>query len=80
MAMARPIIATGVCDLPDIVQGCGWIVDSERPDQLVAAIQHVFDNPDEAAEMSWKARKKCVQEYSWNAMENVLLGIFREYE
>jgi len=80
MAMAKPIIATRVSDLPKILDGCGWIVNPENPDQLAKAIQYVFDHPGEAEEMGWKAREKCVEQYSWDAMEKILLGIFRKYE
>ena len=80
MAMAKPIIATRVCDLSEILDGCGWIVDPEKPKQLAEAIQYVFDHPDKAEELGWRAREKCIQRYSWDAMEKILLGIFRKYE
>lgn len=80
MAMAKPIIATRVSDLPEILEGCGWIVDAENPDDLAQAVQYVLDHPDEAEEMGWKARQKCIEEYSWDAMRRILLSIFRKYE
>jgi len=80
MAMSKPIIATGVSDLPEILDSCGWIVHPENSNQLAKVIRYVFDHPDEAEEMGWKARGKCIEQYSWNAMEEVLLGIFRKYE
>ena len=30
MAMARPIVATSVSDLPEILNGCGWIVPPDN--------------------------------------------------
>ena len=80
MAMAKPIIATSVCDLPEILKGCGWIVEPEQPVQLAEAIRYVFDNPEEAKEHGLKARIKCEKEYSWDAMEKILLPVFRKYE
>ena len=80
MAMAKPIIATRVCDLPEILDGCGWIVEPESPASLVQTIKYVFDHPGEAEEMGRKARAKCIQEYSWKAIEKTLLGVFRKYE
>jgi len=80
MAMARPIIATNVSDLPEILDGCGWIVEPENPKQLAETIQYVLNNPEEAEEMGWKARQKCIEKYSWDAMEKVLLGVFGKYE
>lgn len=80
MAMAKPIIATNVSDIPDILNKCGWIVEPENPKQLAQAIQYVLDNPDEAEKMGWKARKKCIGKYSWDAMEKALVGVFSKYE
>jgi glycosyltransferase involved in cell wall biosynthesis len=80
MAMARPIIATNVSDLPEILDGCGWVVEPERPDQLAEAIAYVIDHPAEAAEAGRRARAKCLREYSYEAMDRVLSGIFAELE
>jgi len=80
MAMAKPIIATAVSDLPEIVDGCGWIVDPENPEQLAETIQYTLNNPEEAKAIGWKARQKCIDKYSWDVMENVLLRIFSKYE
>ena len=79
MAMAKPIIATAVSDLPEILSGCGKIVEPRNPDALAEAIQSLLDHPDEAAEMGWKAREKCKRDYSWEAMEKVLLPIFQRH-
>ena len=43
--MAKPIIATNVSDIPEILDGCGWFAEPENPKQLVETIQHVFDHP-----------------------------------
>jgi len=80
MAMAKPIIATNVSDLAEILDGCGWIVEPENPEKLAEAIQNVLKNPKEAEEIGQKARQKCIEKYSWDAMEEVLLKIFKKYE
>jgi len=80
MAMGKPIIATNVSDLPEILDGCGWIVEPEKPEELAKTIQYVLDNPKEAGEIGWKARQKCIDKYSWDTMEKILLNIFRKYE
>jgi len=80
MAMAKPIIATNVSDLPEILENCGWIVEPENPRQLAEAIQYVLDNPDEAFEISQKARQKCIEKYSWASMEKILKTLFGKYE
>lgn len=80
MAMAKPTIATNVSDLPEILEDCGWIVEPNNCEQLAETIQNVLEDYENAKQTGWKARRKCVEKYSWNAMENVLMGVFRKYE
>lgn len=80
MAMAKPIIATAVSDLPEILDGCGWVVEPESPAQLAGAIQYVIDHHKEADQIGQKARQKCIENYSYDAMENILVDIFSKYE
>lgn len=80
MAMAKPIIASNISDLPEILDGCGWIVEPENPEQLAEKIQYVLDNPEEAEEVGNKARQRCIEKYSWDAMEEILLNVFKKYE
>lgn len=80
MAMAKPIITTNVSDLPGILKNCGWIVEPENPEQLAKVIQYIFDCPGEAKAIGWKAREKCIAEYSYDAIEKVLISIFSKYE
>jgi glycosyltransferase involved in cell wall biosynthesis len=80
MAMAKPIIATDVSDLPEILDGCGWIVEPGNSKQLAETIQYVLNNPEEAEKMGRKARQKCIEKYSWDAMEKILVSIFSKYE
>jgi len=47
---------------------------------LAEKIQYVLNNPEEAEEMGNKARQKCVEKYSWDAMEEILLKVFRMYK
>jgi len=80
MAMAKPIITTNVSDIPEILDGCGWIVEPENPEQLAKAIKYVLDHPSEASEMGLKAREKCKREYSWEMMGKTLTAIFDKYK
>jgi len=71
MAMAKPIVASAVSDLPEILNGCGWVVEPGRPEKLAEAMRYVFDHPKEAEEIGWKARERCIRKYSWDAMEEI---------
>ena len=80
MAMAKPVVATRVSDIPRVLDGCGWVVEPDSPPALAAAIREVLDDPARAASMAAAARRKCVAEYSWDAMERTLTGIFERLE
>lgn len=80
MAMAKPIIATAVGDLPEILDGCGYIVKSESHEQLAEAIQYIIANPNDAEQIGQKARQKCIANYSYDAMEKVMVNVFGKYE
>jgi glycosyltransferase involved in cell wall biosynthesis len=79
MAMARPIVATRVSDLPETLEGCGWIVEPGQPDQLAEAIQDVLDHPAQAARAGAAARRKCEREYSFDAMHRTLAQLVARY-
>ena len=79
MAMAKPIIATAVSDLPEILSGCALLVKPDDPAVVAEAIEVVLRDPDSAAEMGWRARKKCQEKYSWDAMESILIPVFQRY-
>jgi len=80
MAMAKPTIATNVSDLPLILDNCGWITKPGDLEQLADTIKYVLKNPEEAEEIGQKARQKFIKEYSWDALEKILIGIFKRYE
>lgn len=69
MAMAKPIIASDVSDLPEILNGCGWIVAPGDPGALAAAIASVLSDPVEAPRRGEAARRKCIAEFGWRAVE-----------
>lgn len=76
MAMAKPIIATNVADLPQILDGCGWVVEPEDPKALAETISYILENPSEAKQAGQEARKKCIENYSYNALAETLSQIF----
>ncbi len=80
MAMAKPIIATHICDLPEVLQGCGWVVDSENTKQLSDTIEYVLTHAAEAGEMGWKAREKCLRMYSFHSARKTLHHLLKKYE
>jgi glycosyltransferase involved in cell wall biosynthesis len=80
MAMARPVVATAVSDIPAVLDGCGWVVDPDSPDALARAIAEVIDDPARAEAAGAEARSRCVERYSWDAMERTLTNVFAQLE
>ncbi len=80
MAMAKPIIASNVSDLPVVLEGCGRIVPPDDPAALAEAVEHVLNHPEEAAAMGLAARRKCVNMYSREQTEKEILEIFRKHD
>jgi glycosyltransferase involved in cell wall biosynthesis len=80
MAMARPVVATAVSDIPAVLEDCGWVVEPGSPERLAGAIDEVLRRPEEAARRGELARERCERDFSWDAMERALLPIFSRYE
>ena len=70
MAMAKPIIASRIADIPRYLQGCGLLV--EPVDELADAIQWMCDNPDEAASLGLKARKVFEEKMTTELMKDTM--------
>ncbi len=79
MAMAKPVLSTKVGDIPEILGDTGYLVEPNSPEQIARAIANIFQDFDLATEKGIKARKKCVQFYSLDAMavslESLISGL-----
>lgn len=72
MALAKPVVATAVSDIPEVLEDCGIVVDPESPDQLAEAFSELADNPSKRSRLGRRARQKCVEKYSYAAMIPVM--------
>ncbi|MGB3670393.1 MAG: glycosyltransferase family 4 protein [Phormidesmis sp.] len=68
MAMAKPILSTTVGDIPEILADCAYLVDPESPDQIALQLSAIFQDWERATQMGLKARARCIEHYSLNAM------------
>ena len=80
MAMAKPILATRVGDIPNILYGTGFLVDPGSPQQLAEKISHIFVDYTEALAMGKLASIRCKEKYSIHEMSRILKEIFMNYE
>lgn len=72
MAMAKPILATKVGDIPEILGGTGHLVDPNSPEQIAAKIQAIFANWQESINLGLQARQRCIDQYSLKIMGTIL--------
>jgi glycosyltransferase involved in cell wall biosynthesis len=75
MAMAIPVIASDLSDMPVILKDCGYIIPPDDSSALRAQIEYVLLHPDEAREMGRRARQRAIEHYSWDVGERVLHGV-----
>lgn len=79
MAMATPIIATKVSDLPEILDGCGYLAETGEPESLASTIEALLENWEAALDSGRRAHVKCTQKYSYDALERRLIPLFEKY-
>jgi glycosyltransferase involved in cell wall biosynthesis len=78
MALARPIVSTRVSMIPEILDGCGLLVEPGDPAALARAIGWLLDHPAEAKVLGDKARARCVARYSYTAARRILFPLIEQ--
>lgn len=79
MAMAKPVLSTRVGDIPEILGATGYLVDPGSPAHLSQTIQGIFQNPKIAQERGMKARERCREKYSVQAMASILSQVISQF-
>ncbi len=64
MAMARPIVATTVSDLPQVLDGCARLVPPNDVSALAKALRDLLEHPAEALALGAKARQRCLARFT----------------
>lgn len=80
MAMAKPILATTVGDIPDILGGTGYLIPPSAPEQIAAQLTAIFQNIEAANQRGLLARARCIEHYSIKSMVGRLREIFAQME
>jgi len=75
MAMAKPVLSTRVGDIPKILGDTGYLVEPACPEQIAEQIQLIFEDLESANQRASKARERCVEHYSIEAMASILKSI-----
>jgi glycosyltransferase involved in cell wall biosynthesis len=75
MAMARPIVATAVSMIPEMLDGCGIVVPPDDPPALAKAIGGLLAEPSHAADLGRRARERCIARYSFRSARATLFPL-----
>ncbi|MBE9076602.1 glycosyltransferase family 4 protein [Romeria aff. gracilis LEGE 07310] len=75
MALAKPVLATRVGDIPDILADTGYLVEPDSPHQLAEALKSMFSSFSAAEAKGKRARERCIRHYSITAMATELKPI-----
>jgi len=77
MAMARPIVATAVSDIPQLLDGCARVVRPGDVRDITCALSWILEHPHEAEAGGRRARERVIRELSYEAGRRVLLDALR---
>lgn len=81
MSLGKPIIATNVGAIPDMLQyskneSCGVIIEPKNAQSLVSALRQLISTPDLRFALGKKAREKVEKDYEVNKIFNRLFEIW----
>jgi len=74
MAMGRPIVATTVSDLPEVLEGCARLVPPGDVGALADAICDLLKNQANAQALGERARKRCLENYTMRHVADELMS------
>lgn len=80
MFMAKPIVATDISDLTEILKDCGMIVKAGSVEQLSDAINYLYSHRQVMEKMGLCAKDRIERHYSWRHARDKLVSIFSKYE
>lgn len=75
MAMAKPVLATTVGDIPEILGDTGYLVPPGQPQAIAQAIKEIFNDYNQAIQIAKKSRIRCQEYYSLQSMSEALKEI-----
>ncbi|WP_017296454.1 glycosyltransferase [Geminocystis herdmanii] len=72
MAMAKPIIATKVGEIPNILQDTGYLIEPQSSGLIAQQIRDIFADYTQAQNKGNLARERCVNNYSMSNITKIL--------
>ncbi|MCG6872363.1 MAG: glycosyltransferase family 4 protein [Gammaproteobacteria bacterium] len=78
MAMAIPVVASAVCDFPEVLEGCGVLVPPGNVAAVGKAVASLVRDPHKRAELGRRGRDRCEREFSTGVVGARLREIVRQ--
>ena len=78
MALGKPIIATDVGAIPDMLQNCGVVIPAKNADAIVRSLKQLLKNETLRQELGEKAQKKLLQEYTLKKVVEEYIHVWNE--
>ena len=78
MAMGKPVVASAVSDLPEVLEGCGQLVAPNSPEAAAQVLAAVFADPEAARALGARARDRCIEKYGAETSRKTLLALLDE--
>ena len=76
MAMQKPVVTTNTTDMKEIFAGCGTVVRPDSVQSLVEGIREYVEDKELRLKHGRKARKECVEKYSWKIMKRKTEAVY----
>ncbi|MFH1709308.1 MAG: glycosyltransferase family 4 protein [Planctomycetota bacterium] len=78
MAMGKPVVASSVGGLVDVVADgeTGLLVQPDNPEKLAGKVMQLLDHPDQAARMGARGREQVAAAFGVDAMVDGMLAVY----
>jgi len=77
MACGTPVIVTKGCNISEVVEGCGLVVDNDR-DSISGAILTMLEDNGLREHLATQGRLKVRNEFSWDSIAKKIEAAYRE--
>ncbi|MCX6279500.1 MAG: glycosyltransferase family 1 protein [Bacteroidetes bacterium] len=77
MACGVPVITSNTSSMPEVSGNAGYLIDPFKPAEITSALVEITGNPELKTQLISKGLEQA-QKFSWKAMAENVLGIYRE--
>ena len=78
MAMAKPVLATSVGDIPQILGNTGYLVKPNSPNSIADTLKSILQNFSAATTLGTAARQRCITHYSIDTMTQKISSLIAQ--